>query len=159
MRNFIKIVPLLLLAVIIGLFIPEPAQAADDYIFWAIAHDSSWVARNEAGWTTVLYDSCSFSRATCAESTIDLGATYYNLRIWIKDVATDSGYPKVILSSSMKAVWHNDSIADNLAVVALGKDSGADKLYLPFGLRYIKIRPTVSGTADSTFTLYVQGVR
>jgi hypothetical protein len=146
-----KLFLLLLAVVVIGF-------ASDDYLLTTgTLRDSTWLLKSDNPWTIILFDTVTL-HVEDGDSTIDLGATYYNFQFSSLNGAGDSGYVKIAFNSE-KALWHDDSIARNLTYANVGYESGSDLFIAPIGARYVYIRPMVGGTADSTTVLQIRAVR
>jgi hypothetical protein len=132
--------------------------AADDYLITTGALiDSTWCKKGDNPYTLLVVDTATF-HAEDGDSTIDLGALYYNFQMRSLNAAGDSGHVKVAFSAQ-KGIWHDDSVARNLDWATIGDNSGDDYFYAPIGSRYIYVRPVVDGTADSTCILEVKCFR
>jgi len=154
--TLIGIVALMIMTFIV--IVPQKAEAADVYLL-PITDDSSncWISAREAPYTIILFDTLTFS-AAIGDSTLSLGANYYNFSFKSWNGAADSGSVTIAFGGH-EGRWHADSVSRNLAWSAVGLNTADDYFFAPIGANTIYVRPVVGGDHDSTCCLEIKAYR
>lgn len=137
---------------------PTELQGADDYLLTTgTKRDSTFVQRGDQHYTLIKFDTATIYQGV--DTTVDLGALYYNFWIRSLNAPGNSTFVKVAFSAH-KGIWHDDSVARNMDWATVGEESADDYFIAPIGSRYIYFRPTKGDSSgDTTVTVEVKAVR